>query len=80
MTSEIEIWGDGEQTRSFMYIDDCVYGTSILMDSEVTEPLNLGSAQLVTINELVSIVEEIAGAQASPPIQSGRSPGRQGSK
>ena len=58
---EIEIWGDGEQTRSFMFVDDCVYGTRMLMGSEVTEPLNVGSAHLVTINELVSIVEEIAG-------------------
>jgi GDP-D-mannose 3', 5'-epimerase len=58
---QIEIWGDGEQTRSFMYVDDCVYGTRMLMRSDVTEPLNLGSARLVTINELVSIVEEIAG-------------------
>ena len=58
---EIEIWGDGEQTRSFMYVDDCVYGTRTLMESNVTEPLNVGSAHLVTINELVSIVEGIAG-------------------
>ena len=58
---EIEIWGDGEQTRSFMFVDDCVYGTRMLMRSDVTEPLNVGSAHLVTINELVSIVEEIAG-------------------
>jgi nucleoside-diphosphate-sugar epimerase len=58
---QIEIWGDGEQTRSFMFVDDCVYGTRILMRSDVTEPLNVGSARLVTINELVSIVEEIAG-------------------
>ena len=58
---EIEIWGDGEQTRSFMFIDDCVYGTNMLMRSDVTEPLNVGSSQLVTINELVSIVEGIAG-------------------
>jgi GDP-D-mannose 3', 5'-epimerase len=58
---EIEIWGDGEQTRSFMFVDDCVYGTRILMRSDVTEPLNVGSAHLVTINELVSIVEQIAG-------------------
>ena len=57
----IEIWGDGEQTRSFMYVDDCVYGTRTFMESDVTEPLNIGSAYLVTINELVSIVEEIAG-------------------
>jgi GDP-D-mannose 3',5'-epimerase len=58
---EIEIWGDGEQTRSFMYIDDCLEGTRRIMASELTEPLNLGSDQLVTINELVDIVEEIAG-------------------
>ena len=58
---EIEIWGDGEQTRSFMFIDDCVHGTNMLMRSDVTEPLNIGSGQLVTINELVSIVEGIAG-------------------
>ncbi len=58
---EIEIWGDGEQTRSFMFVDDCVYGTRILTSSDVTEPLNIGSAHLVTINELVTIVEQIAG-------------------
>jgi GDP-D-mannose 3', 5'-epimerase len=58
---EIEIWGDGEQTRSFMFIDDCVQGTLLLMESGVTEPLNIGSDRLVTINELVSIVENIAG-------------------
>jgi len=60
---QIEIWGDGEQTRSFMFVDDCVYGSRMLMDSDVTEPINIGSAQLVTINELVSIVEEIAGVR-----------------
>ena len=58
---EIEIWGDGEQTRSFMFIDDCIHGTKVLMQSDVTEPLNVGSARLVSINDLVSIVEEIAG-------------------
>jgi nucleoside-diphosphate-sugar epimerase len=58
---EIEIWGDGEQTRSFMYIDDCLYGTTRLMNSDVSEPLNLGSDQLVSINRLVDIVEGIAG-------------------
>ena len=57
---EIEIWGDGEQTRSFMFIDDCTRGTRMIMESDVTEPLNLGSSELVTINELVDIVEEIA--------------------
>src|SRR5437763_16894661 len=50
---EIEIWGDGEQTRSFMYIDDCLLGTTKIMASDVVEPLNLGSAELVTINQLV---------------------------
>ena len=58
---EIEIWGDGEQTRSFTYIDDCVHGTQLLMGSDVREPLNIGSDQLVTINDLVGIVEAIAG-------------------
>ena len=59
--NEIEIWGDGEQTRSFTYIDDCVYGTHSLIASDVREPINLGSDELVTINRLVDIVEEIAG-------------------
>jgi nucleoside-diphosphate-sugar epimerase len=60
---EIEIWGDGKQTRSFMFIDDCIAGTHGIMDSDVAEPLNLGSASLVTIDELVSMVEEIAGVK-----------------
>jgi GDP-D-mannose 3',5'-epimerase len=62
-TNEIEIWGDGEQTRSFMYVDDCVYGTQLLTASDVLEPINVGSSELVTINQLVSIVEEIAGLE-----------------
>jgi len=57
----IEIWGDGTQTRSFMYIDDCTRGTLAIADSEILEPINLGSSELVTINQLVDIVEEIAG-------------------
>ncbi len=60
---EIEIWGDGTQTRSFMYIDDCLIGTKMLLASDVDEPLNLGSDELVTINGLVSIVEDIAGIE-----------------
>jgi len=59
----IEIWGDGEQTRSFTYIDDCVEGTLRLTASDIDEPLNIGSDQLVTVNELVSIVENIAGVK-----------------
>jgi GDP-D-mannose 3',5'-epimerase len=58
---EIEIWGDGEQTRSFMYIDDCIHGSIALMESNVRDPINIGSDELVNINQLVSIVEEIAG-------------------
>ena len=58
---EIEIWGDGEQTRSFMYIDDCVAGTQMIMESDFTDAINLGSSQLVTINQLVDMVEAIAG-------------------
>ncbi len=57
---EIEIWGDGEQTRSFMYIDDCVHGIHLFTEGTNTEPLNLGSAEMVSINQLVDIVEEIA--------------------
>lgn len=58
---EIEIWGDGEQTRSFMYVDDCVFGTQRLLASAVIDPLNIGSSQLVSINQLVDIAEQIAG-------------------
>ncbi len=58
---EIEIWGDGEQTRSFQYIDDCVHGTRMLMESDFEEPLNIGSAEMVTINQLVDLAEGFAG-------------------
>jgi GDP-D-mannose 3',5'-epimerase len=58
---EIEIWGDGHQTRSFMYIDDCTKGSQMIFESDVHEPLNLGSSELVSINQLVDIVEDIAG-------------------
>ena len=61
--SDIEIWGDGEQTRSFTYIEDCIDGTLRIMDSPVAEPLNVGSDELVTINQLVDHVEAIAGVQ-----------------
>src|SRR5947209_9043619 len=57
----IEIWGDGHQTRSFTYIDDCIKGTRAILDSDILEPINLGSDELVTINGLVDIVEGIAG-------------------
>jgi GDP-D-mannose 3',5'-epimerase len=62
-SDEIEIWGDGEQTRSFMYIDDCLLGTTRIMESDILDPINLGSSELVTINQVVDIVEEIAGVR-----------------
>jgi GDP-D-mannose 3', 5'-epimerase len=58
---EIEIWGSGEQTRSFMYIDDCLKGIDLLMNSEIIEPINLGSSEAVTINQLVDLAEQFAG-------------------
>ncbi len=61
--TSIPIWGDGEQTRSFMFIDDCIDGTLRLTASDVDEPLNIGSSELVTINELVDIVSDIAGVE-----------------
>jgi GDP-D-mannose 3',5'-epimerase len=59
----IDIWGNGLQTRSFMYIDDCVHGIKAITDSDILEPLNLGSSELVTINQLVDNVEDIAGVK-----------------
>jgi nucleoside-diphosphate-sugar epimerase len=60
---EIEIWGDGHQTRSFMYIDDCIFGTRMIMERDFADPINLGSNELVSINRLVDIVEGIAGVR-----------------
>jgi GDP-D-mannose 3',5'-epimerase len=62
-SGEIEIWGDGEQTRSFMFIDDCLKGTLMMMDRSIAGPLNIGSNELVTINRLVDLVEDIAGVK-----------------
>jgi nucleoside-diphosphate-sugar epimerase len=59
----IEIWGDGHQTRSFMYIDDCIRGTLEIARSDILDPINLGSSELVTINQLVDIAEDIAGVK-----------------
>jgi GDP-D-mannose 3',5'-epimerase len=72
--SEIEIWGDGEQTRSFCYIDDCVEGIYRLMRSDYEEPLNLGQDRLVTINELAEMVAAVAGIK----ITTKHVPGPQG--
>jgi len=60
---EIEIWGDGHQTRSFMYIDDCTKGVVDIYQSDILEPINLGSSELVTINQLVDLAEELAGVK-----------------
>ena len=60
---EVEIWGDGEQTRSFCYIDDCLAGIYKLMQSDYPHPLNLGQDRLVTINQLADMVAEIAGVR-----------------
>ena len=60
---EIEIWGDGKQTRSFMYVDDCLKGTQMLTHSDFIEPINIGSSEMVSINELVDIVEGLAGVK-----------------
>jgi nucleoside-diphosphate-sugar epimerase len=58
---EIEIWGTGKQTRSFMYVDDCMKGIQSIMDSNILEPINLGSSELVSVDQLVDLIEEIAG-------------------
>jgi nucleoside-diphosphate-sugar epimerase len=60
---EIEIWGDGHQTRSFMYVDDCTKGVVDIYHSDIIEPINLGSSELVTINQLVDIAEDLAGVK-----------------
>jgi len=57
---EITIWGDGTRTRSFMYIDDCIQGVENIMESGILEPINLGSSEMVSINQLVDVVEDIA--------------------
>jgi nucleoside-diphosphate-sugar epimerase len=60
---EIVIWGDGTRTRSFMYIDDCVSGVQKIMDSAIEEPINLGSSEMVSVNQLVDMIEDIAGVR-----------------
>jgi nucleoside-diphosphate-sugar epimerase len=61
--SEIEVWGDGLQTRSFLYIDECIEATRRLMSSDFSEPINIGSEEMVSINQLVSIVSKVANKE-----------------
>jgi len=60
---KIEVWGDGEQTRSFMYIDDCISGLDKLMNSDFSDPINLGRSELVSINQMIDMISEIAGVE-----------------
>lgn len=62
---QIEVWGDGEQTRSFTYIDDCLTGMDKLLASEMKDPINIGSSEMVTINQMICYVEEIAGIKVT---------------
>lgn len=66
---EIQIWGDGRQTRSFTYIDDCIHGIDLIVDSDFHEPLNLGSSEMVSINQLVDIVESFFGIELKRQYQ-----------
>ena len=76
--SRIDIWGDGNQTRSFMYVDDCIKGVDMIMHSEdlIATPINLGSSELVSINELVSVIEEIGGIKLNRTYDLSAPPGR----
>lgn len=64
-TNTVEIWGDGHQTRSFMYIDDCLTGIDLITEGDSAEPVNLGSSELISINDLLKMVEEIAGMKVN---------------
>ena len=75
---EIEIWGDGQQTRSFCYIDDCLEGTFRLMESDFKEPLNIGSDRLVAINEMVNIIAKVAGKKINKNYQLNKPQGVRG--
>ena len=61
--NKIEVWGDGEQTRTFLYIDDCIEGTLRLFESEYSEPINIGSDEQVSINQMIEIIEDISATK-----------------
>ena len=75
---EIDIWGDGEQTRSFCYIDDCLDGCIKLMNSDYKEPLNIGSDEMVTINEMADMIIEIAGKKITKKYDNSKPQGVRG--
>ncbi|HXW45084.1 MAG TPA: NAD-dependent epimerase/dehydratase family protein [Streptosporangiaceae bacterium] len=60
---EIEVWGDGDQTRTFLHVDDCVRGTLMILQGDLATPVNLGSPELVSVNQLLDVIEEIAGVR-----------------
>ncbi len=62
-SGEIGIWGDGTRTRSFMYIDDNIKGIEMIMNSKIEEPINLGTSEIVTVNQLIDVIEDIAGVK-----------------
>jgi len=74
----IEVWGDGKQTRSFCYIDDCLEGTYRLMESDFRDPLNIGSDRLVTIDELIDIISSVAGKKIKKAYQQDKPQGVRG--
>ena len=61
--NQIEVWGDGKQTRTFLFIDDCIEGTLRLFESNYSEPMNIGSDEQVSINQMIDIIEDISGIQ-----------------
>jgi GDP-D-mannose 3', 5'-epimerase len=75
---EIEVWGDGQQTRSYCYVEDCVEGLTRLMESDYHDPLNLGQDRMVTINELVDMVAKIAGKQIAKRYDTSKPQGVRG--
>jgi nucleoside-diphosphate-sugar epimerase len=76
--NSIDVWGDGEQTRSFLYIDDCIIGTKKVFNSNYSDVFNIGSEQQVTINQMIEIIEEIAGYNVNKKYQLGKPNGVRG--
>ena len=77
-SKEINVWGDGEQTRSFMFIDDCIEGTQKLFNSDLRDVYNIGSDEQVSINQMISIIEDIADFKVNRNYQQDRPKGVRG--